>query len=186
MKNFAGLDKIVLLGFKGSGKTRVGKLIAKKTGFEFLDIDSLIEDAHAEKSGRRARVRTIYKKLGGDYFKKLEGAALARAARTKGTVVSLGGGSPLNEKFDKRKFRNAAFVFLDVPPDDLFGRIRRKGFPPFFDKKSPRRTFDELYKRRTPVYRRTADFRAGNSDKTPARTCREILGLLQTAKVVKF
>jgi shikimate kinase len=178
MKKTHRFERIVLVGFKGCGKTAVGKLLAKKTGYEFLDIDSLIESAHKENTGEKSTVRNIYKNHGADHFQKLEAKAILEASKAKGAVVSLGGASPLNPKFDRSKFRKAAFVHLDVPPETLFKRITKLGFPPFFDKEYPRRSFDVLFEKRTPAYRKLADFTVENSKKTPARACQEILDLL--------
>lgn len=155
-------DKIVLAGFKGSGKSSVGKQLAKQCGFTFVDIDAVIEAAHA-KGGRRSGVRAIFKKHGREYFLKMEGNALKKTARMKGAVISLGGASPLNPAFSKALFKNARFVYLKAKRDVLFTRIVEKGIPPFFDKGNPRRTFNMLYKQRTPAYERIADITEENS-----------------------
>lgn len=166
--------RIVLIGFKGSGKTTVGKLLARKAGFAFMDIDTLIEDEYAARRGARMKVRGIYKKFGREYFLKLEAGALRRAAKAHGAVISLGGGSPMNAGFRKAAFGKAAFVYLDVKPGTLYRRIVRIGIPPFFDKKAPRKSFNALYDERAPVYARIADVRADNTRKKPERTCRDI------------
>ncbi len=155
-------DRIVLVGFKGSGKSSVGKQLAKQCGFAFVDIDAVIEAAHA-KGGRKSGVRAIYKKHGRDYFLKMEGRALKKTARMKKAVISLGGASPLNAAFSKAQFNNACFVYLKAKRDVLFERIMEKGIPPFFDKENPRRTFNMLHKQRTPVFGRIADITEENS-----------------------
>jgi len=186
MKQSTRIEKIVLLGFKGSGKTIVGKLLAKATGFEFLDVDTIIENLHGQAEQRKYTVRKIYEEFGREHFTRMEGKALQKASRSMETVISFGGGSPLNAKFDKDKFRRTAFIHLEVPSDALFGRIKKLGFPPFFDKENPRKSFDDLFLARSPVYRQIADFTVENSNKTPAQTCREILALLNDRlKVVK-
>ncbi len=173
MKNKYGT--IVLIGFKGSGKSSVGKQLAKLCGFAFVDIDTVIETAHA-KGGRRSRVRTIFKKYGREYFLKMEGNALKKTAQMTKAVVSLGGASPLNPAFDKTLFKNARFVYLKAKRDVLFGRIMEKGIPPFFDQEHPRRTFNSLYKQRTPVYERIADITEENSGtRTPGEAAVRIM-----------
>lgn len=174
MKLKIPFKNVVLVGFKGSGKSRIGKLLAKMAGYKYMDIDTLIEDECRGK-GARISVRAIYKKFGRDRFLELEAKALKKAALAKGAVISLGGGSPMNEKFDRKAFRDAAFVHLDVRPSTLYARIVRKGIPPFFDKKSPKKSFTALYAVRAPVYARIADITVDNTERTPAHTCREIL-----------
>ncbi len=171
--------KIVMLGFKGSGKSSVGKQLAKQCGFAFVDIDAVIESAHA-KGGRRSGVRAIYKKHGREYFLKMEGNALKKTARMAKAVISLGGASPLNPAFDKALFTNARFVYLKARRDVLFARIMEKGIPPFFDKENPRRSFNALFKQRTPVYERIADIIEENSGtRTPGEVAGGILKKLE-------
>ncbi len=79
-------DKIVLAGFKGSGKSSIGKQLAKKCGFTFVDIDAVIEASYA-KGGRKTGVRAIYKKHGREYFLNMEKNALKKTAKMKSTVI---------------------------------------------------------------------------------------------------
>ena len=168
-------DSIVLVGFKGSGKSSVGKQLAKQSGFAFVDIDAVIEATHAN-GGRKSGVRAIYKKHGRDHFLKMEEKALKKTARMKGVVISLGGASPLNPAFDKALFKNARFVYLKAKRNVLFERIMEKGIPPFFDKENPRRTFNQLYKQRTPVFGRIADITEENSGaRTPGEVAARIM-----------
>jgi shikimate kinase len=170
---------IVLVGFKGCGKTRIGKLMAKSTGYEFLDIDSVIEDIFLKTHKKKMSVRSIFKTFGGDYFRKLEGKAILLSAKAKRSLISLGGGTPLNPVFKKNKFKGSTFVYLQVSPDILYKRIIRKGVPPFFDKKAPKKSFTSLFIQRTPVYSKIADFKIDNSTKPPAATCRDVLKMLK-------
>lgn len=172
-------DKIVLAGFKGSGKSSVGRQMAKQCGFTFVDIDAVIEAAHA-KGGRKSGVRAIFKKHGREYFLKMEAGALKKTAGMKGVVISLGGASPLNPAFDKALFKNARFVYLKAKRNVLFARIIEKGTPPFFDKENPRRTFNMLYKQRTPVYEQIADITVENSGaRTPGEVASRIIKKLE-------
>lgn len=170
---------IVLTGFKCSGKSRIGKLLAKKLELDFMDIDSVIEQRHKKGGNAPASVRTIYKKFGAGYFEKLEAEALKEAAGAKGAVLSLGGGTPMNSRFDKKDFVNSPFVYLLVKPELLYGRIKSKGFPPFIDKRRPRKSFETLLKKRTPVYRKIADICVENSDIRPSQAVGEIMRQLE-------
>ena len=172
-------DKIVLAGFKGSGKSSIGKQLAKKCGFTFVDIDAVIEASYA-KGGRKTGVRAIYKKHGREYFLNMEKNALKKTAKMKSTVISLGGASPLNPAFSKPLFGNACFVYLKAKRNVLFARIIEKGIPPFFDKENPRRTFNMLYKQRTPVYGKIADLTVENSGaRTPGEVASRIIKKLE-------
>lgn len=120
-------------------------------------------------------VREIYTTLGKKGFEKLEAEALAQACVVDNAVISLGGGSPINEAFNKRDFENGVFVYIRVEPDVLFERIGKNGFPPFFDADNPRKSFDELFRERTPYYERIADITVDNSSREPQEVTSEIL-----------
>jgi len=80
--------QIFLLGFMGSGKSTIGKILAEKLDYEFLDLDVAIE-----KSEKRS-IEKIFQEEGEAYFRKAEANALKSLKKHKGRVVSLGGGTP--------------------------------------------------------------------------------------------
>ncbi len=71
---------IILIGMKSSGKTTIGRLLARKLGLRFTDVDAEIERLHAEQKGERLPFREIFKLYGKDYFRTLETAALRTLA----------------------------------------------------------------------------------------------------------
>lgn len=174
-----GRNNIALIGFKSSGKSRIGKLLAKKLKIAFFDMDKLIEDEHVSGGKPPMKVRGIYKKFGREQFLKLEAKALEKAAKKQGAVLSFGGGAPMNESFGKADFKKTKFVYLDVEPSVLFERIKQKDFPPFFEKSNPRKSFDRLFGERKPVYESLADITVGSTRKMPSEVCREIMEKLE-------
>lgn len=172
--------KVVLAGFKHCGKSLIGSLLADKTEFRLLDIDSLIVENYFNAHGGRMGVREIYTTLGKSGFDKLEADALARASRSDNSVISLGGGSPINEAFSKQDFENGIFIYLRVEPDVLFERIEKNGFPPFYDAENPRKSFDELFHERMPYYEKIADITVDNSNREPEEVISEILERLES------
>ena len=175
-KSVISCRAVALTGFKGSGKSRIGKMLAKKLEMDYLDIDSIIVKAHSRGSGERQTVRAIYRKYGADYFQKLELKAIRQAAKKSSVVLSLGGGTPLNGGFRKSIFKKGTrFVHLSVKPAELYKRILKKGLPPFFDKKSPRKSFTDLLAKRRPVYEKLADFTVDNTNRKPAECVAEIM-----------
>ena len=173
------LGKVVFTGFKHSGKSVIGSMVAEKLGFRFIDIDDFIEDEYESSGEGRLPVREIYKKIGPAGFEKLESDALKRAALEKNAVISLGGGSPLNPGFDKKLFGASVFVYLAVREDVLFERIIAKGIPPFLDAERPRESMEELLEKRTPFYESISDIKIDNSDREPAAVAELILDELR-------
>jgi shikimate kinase len=144
------------MGIKHSGKSTIGKKLAKKLRRGFYDLDTLIEDLEGGKP-----VREIYRSLGREGFQALEStAAAALASKIKNgetCVCALGGGTIENNAAIKELTEWALMVFLDEDPDILFQRIIKKGLPPFLDAKNPRDSFNELFEHRTRLYGQLAD-----------------------------
>lgn len=110
---------IFLIGFMGSGKTSLGKLLARKLNFEFLDTDLLIEEQ--EKSS----IQEIFSSKGESYFREKEHEVLLELGENnQPTIFSTGGGMPLfNDNLSLMK-KKGLVVFLDVPIGMLYFRLK--------------------------------------------------------------
>ena len=89
---------IILIGMKSSGKTTIGRILARKLGLRFTDVDAEVERLHFEQTGERLRFREIFKKHGKDHFRHLETAALralSAAQNERPIVLATGGGTSL-------------------------------------------------------------------------------------------
>ncbi|MCL5099001.1 MAG: shikimate kinase [Candidatus Omnitrophica bacterium] len=152
--------RIIVIGMKSSGKTTTGKLLARKLGLPFTDMDSEIERLHREEKGERLRFRDIFTKYGKDYFRNLETSALrALSDSTEPTsfVLATGGGLPLAEENRKLLARLGLIVFLDVAQEVLLPRILAGGIPAFFPyPDDPARSLAEILEVRRPIYRALA------------------------------
>lgn len=114
----AKLERIVLTGFMGSGKSTVGAMLAERLGWTFLDLDSEIE-ARCGMS-----VPEIFTQKGEAHFRQQEAAALAAVLGRSPVVIALGGGAP--ETHENRMLLQQApattVFFLDAPFHVLHGR----------------------------------------------------------------
>ena len=99
---------IALVGHMGSGKSVLGKLIAKQLNFNHVDSDVLIE----KKSNKT--INEIFKTKGESYFRSIEESVILEIIYQKRLVLSLGGGSILSPKTRKALKDNFLTVFLDV------------------------------------------------------------------------
>ncbi|VAX16217.1 hypothetical protein MNBD_NITROSPINAE02-313 [hydrothermal vent metagenome] len=172
-------DPIVVIGFKGCGKTLIGRLLAQKLNLEFTDTDSLIENLYIRREGEALSFREIFNKHGKKYFRDLEKEALLLAAKKKGHVVSLGGGSLGQIDGAMGDFKSASFVYLKVQKDVLYRRILKNGLPAFFDKEAPYDHFEKLFQEREPAYKKFANITVDNTDKKPEEVVRNILTALE-------
>ena len=146
------LTTISLVGFMGAGKTTVGRALASKLGWEFVDLDDLIQ----ARDGRT--IPEIFTKSGERAFRELERQLLQetiRSSRTSGSVLSLGGGAFIDNTNQQLLRENGIpAVFLDASAEELFGRCQQAGEDrPLLN---DRNSFSALYERRRPAYMNAA------------------------------
>ncbi|MBQ6336447.1 MAG: shikimate dehydrogenase [Ruminococcus sp.] len=135
---------IVLSGMPASGKSTVGKLVAKELSREMLDTDALIV-------AREGNIRRIFEEKGEKYFRDLESAVIREVAPLSGKVISLGGGAILRKENVDALRHNGAIFFIDRSPENLVPTDDR----PLADKKEK---FQRLYDKRIETYLSTADY----------------------------
>ena len=129
------MTRIVLIGYMGSGKTTVGKALAKELNLPFYDLDWYIE------SRMRKTVAQIFEERGEEGFRKIECNMLHEVAEFENVVISCGGGTPCF--FDNMDYlnRQAVVVYLKAEPEVLHKHLLMgKGNRPLLKGKSP----DEL------------------------------------------
>lgn len=119
--SLAGVDRVVLTGFMGSGKTSVGRILAERLGWQFLDLDAEIE----RRDGRS--VPQVFAESGEAHFRKLETSALAGLLGQRKIVVALGGGAPeeLGNRLLLEQTPRTAVVYLAAPLETLLDRCER-------------------------------------------------------------
>jgi shikimate kinase len=146
----AALNHIVLTGFMGAGKSTVGRLLAVRLGWSFLDLDSHLE------SRAGLSVPEIFALHGEPHFRRLESSALASALGQPRTVLALGGGTPefLTNRLLLEQTPGTVTVFLDAPFPTLFDRcvLQEISRPVLADPAAAALRFAE----RHPHYRRLA------------------------------
>ena len=109
---------IVLVGMMGSGKSSIGKLLSRKTGLDFIDIDALIEKKENKS------ITEIFKVNGEKYFRDLGEKISIKKLKEYNSVISLGGGAFLNAKIRKKSSLNSITVWLNWKTSTLIDRIK--------------------------------------------------------------
>lgn len=144
---------IFLTGFMASGKTKNGRIMAERLGYDFYDLDHLIED---ESNGQT--INKIYEELGEEAFRKLElDTLIAHTDNDRQNIIfSLGGGSFSNPTARKWILQKGKVIFLNVPVGVLFQRlIVKKATRPLLRHLSDQELLDKitsLRSKRLPDY----------------------------------
>lgn len=151
---------IVLIGMPASGKSTIGKILAKKTGFEFIDTDALIE------ARENRKISDIFASDGESYFRNLEVQVSAELAESEKKIISTGGGLPMNEANVENLRKNGVIIFLDRDVNTLVPTSDR----PLGD--TPQK-MQKLYKERFPKYTKAAD-KTVKVEGTPEQTAESV------------
>lgn len=111
------MKRIFLIGYMGSGKTTVGKLLAAKLGYSFVDMDAHIEEQQFKSIGQ------IFAERGEDEFRQLEQKCLHEVAQFDDVIISTGGGAPCF--FDNMEYMNThgTTFYLRFTADELADRL---------------------------------------------------------------
>ena len=145
---------IVLIGYRCSGKTVVGKILARELGRNFLDTDALIE----ENAG--CSIETIISRKGWDHFREIEKRLVEEVSERDNLVIATGGGVVVDEGNVKNLRKNGWIVWLNGKAEVLKERMdkqQRSGkIRPSLTGADPLEEIKQVLDVRTPLYERTA------------------------------
>ena len=147
---------VVLIGFKGCGKSTIGPLLAEKMGFSFHDLDHLIEQRHFEETGERLGFREVFRARGEDSFRAMENQLLREQLGRKDLVLALGGGTPMAPDAGSL-LAPRCVVYLRVPENEIIERVRADDWPAYIENEAdPEEALRLLFKQRVPRYEELA------------------------------
>ena len=176
MTHMAGhqrINRILLTGFMGAGKTTVGILLAESLGWRFLDLDQHLESRH------QSTVAEIFSQHGEPHFRALETDSLASVLTAQTIVIALGGGaleSPANRAAIAQS-QGTELVYLDAPLDTLLQRIDQQPNASPRPKLTDRESTAALHTARLPNYR-AASLHIDTTSLTPHDVAQRILSAL--------
>lgn len=142
---------IALVGLPGSGKSTVGRQLARRCGLPFVDSDAVIEERLGEP------IRSFFDREGEDRFRDVEEQVLAEVASRAG-VLSTGGGAVIRPANRRLLSEQAVVVYLYSTPEELFRRLRHDTQRPLLQVSDPLAKLRSLHAHRDPLYRECADF----------------------------
>jgi shikimate kinase len=163
---------LTLTGMMGVGKSTIGKNLAKKLNYNFVDIDKLIET----KEG--ASINLIFKNKNEDYFRKIESEITLKELKKKNSVISLGGGAFLNKLIRINSKKMSVSFWLDININELTKRLNKSKKRPLLYKKNIKDTINKMYLERKKIYNE-ADFKIKCSFLRPNEIVDKILKLYE-------
>lgn len=140
------------MGLPGSGKSSVGRHLARRLGWAFLDSDHVIEHRIG------LSIREFFEREGEEAFRDLEEAVIDELTLGPPSVVSTGGGAVLRSANRQHLKQRTHAVYLHSPPEEVFRRLRHDQNRPLLQVADPLARLRELYSLRDPLYRETARF----------------------------
>ena len=152
---------IVLIGFRGTGKSTVGNLLAKRLERDFIDSDKYIESSTGK------TIKCIFEEDGEEGFRKIETGIIAELSKVDNKVISAGGGAVLKEENVRNLKDNGFLVLLEATPEIIHNRIAQdekttQQRPSLTDKK-PLDEIKHLIAKREHAYKNAADFTINTS-----------------------
>ncbi len=152
---------IVLIGFRGTGKSTVGKLLANRLERDFIDSDKYIESFTGK------TIKHIFEEEGEEAFRKIEADVIAKLSRMDNKIISAGGGAILREDNVINLKINGFLVLLEATPEIIHSRITQDEKTtqqrPSLTDKTPLDEIKHLIAKREHAYKNAADYTINTS-----------------------
>lgn len=136
----------------GSGKSTVGRQLARQLGWRFVDSDHVIEQQIG------CPIRLYFEQQGEAAFRDVEQRVLGELARERSMVLATGGGTVLRAANREALQANCVVIYLRSTPEELFRRVRHDTQRPLLQVNDPLKRLRDLFRERDPLYREAASF----------------------------
>lgn len=165
--------KLVLCGMMGSGKTTVGKVLAKALAWEWVDTDECIVN-------RYGNISDIFARKGESYFREIETEIVKTLTQKDRLVISTGGGIVLREENISLLRENAKIIYLRAQTQTIVGRLQGDKTRPLLQSEEPLDCkIERLLQERGRLYEGDSDTIVDVEDKTPEEIVKEILACVK-------
>jgi shikimate kinase len=169
---------VFLIGLPGSGKSTVGRQLARRLQLPFFDSDHVIEQQLG------CSIREYFEREGEDRFRDVEESVIDQLTQNPKCVLSTGGGVILRPANRQHLHERGQVVYLNSSPDELFRRLRHDVNRPLLQVADPLGRLRDLHKLRDPLYRETAHFVIETGRPSVATLVNMIVMQLELAGVV--
>ncbi|MEO8151701.1 MAG: shikimate kinase [Rhizobacter sp.] len=169
---------IALVGLPGVGKSTIGRQLARRLAWDFVDTDSAVE----KRLG--CSIRAFFDKEGESRFRDIEGEVIAQLSRMTSTVLATGGGVVMREANRKVLNSHAHVLYLRSTPEELFRRLRNDTQRPLLQVSDLLARLRELHAERDLLYREVAHFVIETGRPSVASLVNMVLMQLELAGVI--
>lgn len=142
---------IALIGFMGSGKTTVSKVLAKMLNCPIKDVDQFVVEQN------HMKISDMFQQYGEEYFRDKETEAIREISGQEGLVISCGGGSVLRDENVELLKKQGVIVLLKATPETIFSRVRNSTSRPILNGNMNVEYIAELMEKRRERYETVAD-----------------------------
>jgi shikimate kinase len=163
-----GTGNIFLTGFMGTGKTQVGRELARLLNMRFVDLDAEIEKTE------KISIEEIFCRFGEHHFRAIETEKLRTLSKGANLIVSTGGGAVIKAENRQVMRESGVVVCLAAIPETIFGRVRDNGERPLLQVEDPLVKIKELLESRRSFYEES-DITVCTENKTPLQVAEEII-----------
>jgi len=137
---------LVLTGMMGVGKSTIGRLLAKKLRFKFIDVDRLIERQE------KRSIKKIFDVDGEEYFRKIEEKVTLKILKNKSSIIALGGGAFINNEIRKEIIKNCCSIWLNLSLELLIKRYKRNNKRPLLEGNNLESEVKKILQSRKKIY----------------------------------
>lgn len=167
---------LILIGYRGAGKTSVGKTLSRLTGLEFVDTDEMIEKQEG------LSIQEIVAQKGWNAFREMEKKVIAQMTSREPLIIAVGGGAVLDEENVQNLKKNGLLIWLKAPLSVLYDRLNRDektlGRRPSLTGKGTFAEFADVFREREAIYARVAGLEIDASSGDAEMVAQKILKIL--------
>ncbi|MEJ2635317.1 MAG: shikimate kinase [Calditrichia bacterium] len=160
---------VILIGFRGTGKTAIGKRLAERLRLKYISTDEMIE----QRTGMM--IRDFVEQNGWDKFRDIERTAIEEVTDILGAVIDCGGGVIEDAQNMERLWERGIVVWVDAEVEDILARLSRAADRPLLNQADLKTDVERNYARRLPLYRRYAQIQVNSSRESVDEICDRII-----------
>ena len=168
------MKNIVLVGFMGTGKTRIAKKVSESLGMKYISTDNMIEEKE------KTSISDIFSEKGEGYFRKLEKEVIKDVSNMENIVIDAGGGVVIDPENVKNLKEKGIVICLWADPEVVLERTKKYTHRPLLNVSDPLEKIKELLEVRKPFYER-ADYHINTSKMSLEDVLGEVERIIKSA-----